>query len=286
MSHPPHLERKRAYTKIVEMLKETMPYDQAMKESIGCWQLFDEIGEQEVRILRHYGLLPDHHLIEVGCGSGRLAKPLSEYLTGKYSGFDIVDELVDYAKQQVQRPDWRFESVDYISIPEPDHCADMVCFFSVFTHLLAEESYWYLEEAARVLKPGGKIVFSFLEFYSHWDTFQGILAATKHYSERPITVFTNREDITVWAMNLKLKVEDIRFGRDVLPNSPFGQSVCVLSTNPVAQLQAVENNKVLQAYCDVALQEKDAIIQAYESSTSWRITKPLRALKRLFKKVR
>jgi cyclopropane fatty-acyl-phospholipid synthase-like methyltransferase len=42
--------------------------------------------------------------------------------------------------------------------------ADIVIAFSVFTHLLHEECYAYLQDAARVLTPGGKFVFSFFEF--------------------------------------------------------------------------------------------------------------------------
>ena len=49
-------------------------------------------------------------------------------------------------------------------IPAPDACADMVCAFSVFTHLLHTETYLYLEDIRRVLRPGGRLVFSFLEF--------------------------------------------------------------------------------------------------------------------------
>ena len=39
----------------------------------------------------------------------------------------------------------------------------MILAFSVFTHLLHEESFIYLEDFKRVLKPGGSVVFSFLE---------------------------------------------------------------------------------------------------------------------------
>jgi ubiquinone/menaquinone biosynthesis C-methylase UbiE len=60
-------------------------------------------------------------------------------------------------------------------IPEKDGEADFVCFFSVLTHLLHEQGFVYLQEAKRVLKPGGKIVFSFLEFAvpDHWAVFEG-----------------------------------------------------------------------------------------------------------------
>jgi ubiquinone/menaquinone biosynthesis C-methylase UbiE len=110
------------------------------------------------------GLQPDGYLFDVGCGPGRLAKPLSAYLNGRYLGIDIVPELVEHARATVDRPDWRFKVADGLTIPEKVGEANQVCFFSVLTHLLHEQSFRYLEEARRVLKPTGRIIFSFLEF--------------------------------------------------------------------------------------------------------------------------
>ena len=78
------------------------------------------------------------------------------------------------ARQSSTQCDWRFEVGTGLEIPEAADRADMVCFFSVFTHLLHEQSYVYLRDAKRVLKSGGRIVFSFLEFSmpSHWSVFE------------------------------------------------------------------------------------------------------------------
>ena len=129
-----------------------------MQQAIGGQ--FEAFGVFEREILIQYGLRQDDYIIDVGYGSERLAKPLSHYLSGKYLGIDIVPELCDYARQLVGRPEWRFEVAEGLQIPERDDVADMVCFFSVLTHLLHEQSYQYLQEARRVLKPGGKIIFS------------------------------------------------------------------------------------------------------------------------------
>lgn len=116
---------------------------------------FDFLGRLELALLVQEGLRPDGYLVDVGCGSGRLAAAVADYLYGRYLGTDIVPELLEHARGLVgERPGWRFELVDGPpAVPEHDGQADMVCFFSVFTHLLHEQSYAYLEEARRVLKP-------------------------------------------------------------------------------------------------------------------------------------
>ena len=205
---------------------------------------FDAMGIIERAILIQYGLQPDDHVIDVGCGSGRLAKPLAEYLRGSYLGTDIVPELVAYARELVGRPDWRFEVSSGLDIPERNARADMVCFFSVFTHLLHEHSYTYLREARRVLKPGGRIVFSFLEFAmpNHWPVFESMIADVR--GDKPLNMFISRDAIHTWASHLNLEVVAIHDGN--VPHVPLphpvrfsngsvmtdfgqlGQSVCVL----------------------------------------------------------
>ena len=114
---------------------------------------FEAFGAIEVETLKHFGLAADALVVDVGCGSGGLSRPLAGYLKGGYLGIDIVPELVDHARTITRRPDWRFETAAGLAIPEEDGAADLVCFFSVFTHLLQEESYVYLRDAVRVLRP-------------------------------------------------------------------------------------------------------------------------------------
>jgi len=166
---------RKAYNAHVDILKKMHGPDEAMKLAVG--EQFDAFGVLERELLIQYGLESTDYVIDVGCGSGRLAKPLSEYLTGRYLGTDIVPDLVGYARKLVPRADWRFEVADGLHIPEQDGNVDLVRFFSVFTHLLHEHSFVYLCDAKRVLRPGGKIIFSFLEFVipSHWAVFESSL---------------------------------------------------------------------------------------------------------------
>ncbi|MBU1374741.1 MAG: class I SAM-dependent methyltransferase [Alphaproteobacteria bacterium] len=221
---------KAVNVRFVDALKGLMPHDKAMELAIGGG--FELIGPIEVGLLRHYGLPRDGYLVDVGCGSGRLAKPLSAWLTGRYLGIDLVPALVAHARKIAARPDWRFQVIDHIGIPERDAQADMVCFFSVLTHLTHEQSYWYLEEARRVLKPGGRAVFSFLELREpvHLKIFLDTVEAMKRKVAMPMNTCIDRETIGVWADALGLDVVEIRGGADpVVAEGNLGQSVCVLA---------------------------------------------------------
>jgi len=198
------------YRQLVQRLSQKHSHDEAMQTAPGGE--FEAIGILERELLIQCGLKSDDYLIDVGCGSGRLAKPLNEYLRGPYLGIDVVPDLLDYARGLVGRKDWRFEVASGFSIPEGDARANMVCFFSVFTHLLHEQSFVYLRDAKRVLKSGGQVVFSFLEFAipSHWTVFDGNVAdigGTQH-----LNMFMDRDGIRAWAAHLDLEVVALHDG--------------------------------------------------------------------------
>jgi SAM-dependent methyltransferase len=230
------------YRKLVRELIAAHPLDEAMSMAVGG--NFEAMGALERRLLVSVGLRPEHTLVDVGCGAGRLTKALVPYLThGRYLGTDVVPELLDYARRGCP-PSWQFEVVEGLRIPFADSCADFATFFSVFTHLLHEESFAYLVEARRVVRPGGTIVFSFLEFGLHWDVFEATAIATmRGQPTGHLNVFIGRDAIEAWAAHLGLEVVAIHAGTDpfipALPADPatgaaaapaqgLGQSVCVL----------------------------------------------------------
>jgi SAM-dependent methyltransferase len=233
---------REVYTNLLNRVKQQNLGDEAAARlTIGGH--FEMFGVLERELLIQSGLQPKHYLIDVGCGSGRLTTALSTYLTGNYLGIDVQPELLQSARK-LGRDGWRFELVEGVSIPVADAQADLVCFFSVFTHLLHEQTYVYLDEAKRVLKPGGKIVFSFTEFAcpSHWRCFES--AISEIGMGLPLYVFIEQSVITVWAEHLGLMIEAIHNGEQPFIKLPhpvqtddgmvvedlgtLGQSVCVL----------------------------------------------------------
>src|SRR5258708_21406592 len=143
----------RDYRRLVRKLLTEHPLAEAMSVAVGG--NYDAFGEIEKQLLVELGLQPQHTLVDVGCGSGRLAKALVPHLTsGRFLGTDVVQELLDYAREGCPAS-WRFELVEDVRIPFADDCADFASFFSVLTHLLPEEGYCSLVAARRVRRPGG-----------------------------------------------------------------------------------------------------------------------------------
>ncbi len=186
----------------------------------------ERMGEAlRVRLTR-FGLQPNDYLIDVGCGSGRLAFALARSPwrdSIRYLGIDIVPAMLEFAAQKCRQPRWRFELVTEPRIPEGDGVAEMVCFFSVFTHLMQEESFLYLEEARRVLKPGGRIVASYLDIAdpSHWSIFEDNVRSARLRQEKPMDIFLAQDFFAIWAAELDLTIVESR-----APDC--GQRTCIL----------------------------------------------------------
>lgn len=120
------------------------------------------------------GLKPHERVLDVGCGTGRMARPLTRYLTsGSYDGIDIVAPSVKWCQRAYQSrfPNFHFHFSDIhnqaynpaghlpaaqYKFPFGDSSFDFVFLTSVFTHMLPEDIENYMGEIARVLKPGGR----------------------------------------------------------------------------------------------------------------------------------
>ncbi|PWJ92731.1 methyltransferase family protein [Mesorhizobium loti] len=159
----------RDYRNLTKGLIEAVGHEKAMHQGVGGE--YEGIGKIEAALMTHLGLAEGHFVVDVGCGSGRLAAALSRGRKIAYHGTDVVPEFLDYARAH-SAEDFRFSLVDGLSIPEADSVADFVTFFSVVTHLMLHETYTYLLEATRVVKAGGLIVLSFLDPSNiwHWET--------------------------------------------------------------------------------------------------------------------
>jgi SAM-dependent methyltransferase len=184
---------------------------------------FVAVGTLEYYALKAHGLSPDSVVVDVGCGTGRLAYQLARRGHRDFAGFDIAAGAVDYARNLCKQADWIFGVTDGLRIPMPDKAADFVCFFSLFTHVSHEHTYLYLKEAERVLRRHGIVIFTFLEFSvaSHWSPFE---TAVKNFgSDYPPTVFMDRHAVGKFAHHLNYDVVNIVNG-DV-PTFPIEEEI-------------------------------------------------------------
>ncbi len=126
------------------------------------------------------GLKPHEAVLDVGCGIGRMAYPLTSYITssGSYEGFDIIKSGIDWCQQRItpRFPNFRFQQADILNghynpegryqaaeyrFPYEANRFDFVFLTSVFTHMPPAEVAHYVAEIARVLKPGGRVFATF-----------------------------------------------------------------------------------------------------------------------------
>jgi len=180
------------------------------------WESFYEFGRLEAALLVQYGLLNCRMLVDVGCGSGRLALSLPESFTGEYVGTDISKPLLDHLSKMRNDQRFRFVHVDGLTIPVADGSADMVSMFSLLTHLRHEDSFLYLRDTKRVLRSGGTVVFSFLDFSQedHWEFFHDTVAALESGQLHHINQFMSRDLVMAWAKMLEFDVVDIHNSGD------------------------------------------------------------------------
>ncbi|MDW7684982.1 MAG: class I SAM-dependent methyltransferase [Bacillota bacterium] len=142
---------------------------------------YKEVGETFFGYFKDLcGLQPEEKLLEIGCGVGRMAVPLTRYLKdgGEYIGIDIVKDFIDWNRQNITTrfPNFNFVWADIQNrfynpagflkdevylFPFQDQTFDMVILISVFTHMLEEGFFRYVSEVSRLLRPGGRCFATF-----------------------------------------------------------------------------------------------------------------------------
>jgi SAM-dependent methyltransferase len=133
----------------------------------------DARGPNQLAFLQHYGLVPTAHVLEIGCGVGRLAYELASVLTdGSYVGVDISPKAIGWLNEHyaprlrafrfdlldIRNPRYRprgSHAASEMRFPYPSEHFDVVAAFAVFMHISIEEIANYLTEIRRLLAPDG-----------------------------------------------------------------------------------------------------------------------------------
>lgn len=142
----------------------------------------------------------ERRALEVGCGMGRLMRHLSRHV-GEIHGLDVSDEMIRRGREKLSDvPNAYLHRTDGADLAAfADESFDFVYSFAVFQHIPSRDVVIrYLEEAARVLKPGG--VFRFQvnaqpDEADLPDTWNGV-----RIGERDIVDFSRRSGLRLMAL--------------------------------------------------------------------------------------
>jgi ubiquinone/menaquinone biosynthesis C-methylase UbiE len=142
---------------------------------------FEATGQEFLHLfIKLAHLQPDEDVLDIGCGCGRMALPLTDYLSqaGSYTGMDIVPATIQWCQQNIARrysnfqflhtdlfsrrynPTGRYQAKDY-TFPFTDEHFDFIFLTSVFTHLLPADTENYLRQVARLLRSSGRALLTF-----------------------------------------------------------------------------------------------------------------------------
>lgn len=142
---------------------------------------FDRIGEVFLGHFIKVGDLKENEtVLDIGCGTGRMAIPMMNYLSssGRYHGFDISKKAIAWCQRAITsrksnfsfyyaniynkeyNPHGKVSAAEY-HFPCDDNSVDFAFATSVFTHMRGGEVEHYLAELNRTLKPDGRAMVSY-----------------------------------------------------------------------------------------------------------------------------
>lgn len=205
---------------------------------------FRQIGEELATIVVTHGAVgPDARMLDIGCGVGRVAIPLTRYLSsvGRYDGFDVSRGAIRWCVRNItsRYPNFRFtrvavrssmyaalgESASTLTFPYSNDMFDCAFAFSLFTHLTYLETRRYIFESARVLRPGGALIATFFILNRTSEERLPTNPAPYHFpiSEEPCRLASRNDPAAAVAIQedalrqllaeAGLRKTDIRYGR-------------------------------------------------------------------------
>jgi SAM-dependent methyltransferase len=174
--------------------EETIPMPSlTLQGSVGPAPAFHDVALNTMGRMNMAGLRPEHDVLDIGCGVGRTARYLCDFLdrSASYEGFDIMEEMIRWCQTEITPrfpnfnfkhtplfnaaylPDAALPTAETFSFPYENESFDFAFAHSIFTHLMPDASLNYLREIRRVLRPDGII-------YATWFLFAEKLAASSN----------------------------------------------------------------------------------------------------------
>lgn len=136
-------------------------YDAWYATPVGAWADRHEMAT----IFRLLALQPGERLLDIGAGAGRYAAAAVRYGVDVV-GVDASEAMVDVARQRTAGLPVQFMHADAARLPFPTASFDVA--LAVTMLCFVADPFAVLCEAARVLRPGGRLVLGELNRWSLW----------------------------------------------------------------------------------------------------------------------
>jgi sarcosine/dimethylglycine N-methyltransferase len=120
------------------------------------------MARSNARMTEGLGLGPQHRVLDVGCGYGATARELARRFGCRVLATNISERELDWGRELTEQAglaeNVSFEYADFHDLPFDDAAFDVYWSQEAFLH--AADKTRVLGEAWRVLKPGGRLVFT------------------------------------------------------------------------------------------------------------------------------
>lgn len=134
-------------------------YSTTVVDTDSAWTAIIESGRRDLeRAIRSVGFRTGTHLdaVEIGCGVARLTANLADHYR-TVVGLDISPDVIDEARRSCRAANVRFEVSSGVDmLPGQHDCFDVVLSAETFHHLAPALVRRYMQDAFRVLRPGGQ----------------------------------------------------------------------------------------------------------------------------------